>query len=81
MPCLLLIITLLFTCGEEKISSSIKMSQIIMNIVLAVLLEPGTFGFRAQVANHCAMQPFTYSSIYKYIYMEWICMYTPTFIY
>ena len=57
------------------------MSQIIMNIVLAVLLEPGTFGFRAQVANHCAMQPFTYSSIYKYIYMEWIYMYTLTFIY
>ena len=32
IPSLLLIITLLFTCGEKKICSSIKMSQNIMNI-------------------------------------------------
>ena len=36
IPCLLLIITFLFTCGEKKICSSIKMSQNIMNIVVAL---------------------------------------------
>ena len=41
--CLLLIITLLFTCGEKKICSSIKMSQNIMNIVVAVEFLRRTF--------------------------------------
>ena len=41
--CLLLIITLLFTCGEKKICSSIKMSQNIMNIVVAVKFLRRTF--------------------------------------
>ena len=41
--CLLLIITLLFICGEKKICSSIKMSQNIMNIVVAVEFLRRTF--------------------------------------
>ena len=36
IPCLLLIITLLFPCGENNIYSSIKMSQNVMNITVAV---------------------------------------------
>ena len=39
MPCLLLIITLGFTWGEKKISSSIKMSLDIMNILVIFWLE------------------------------------------
>ena len=34
ISCLLLTIALLFTCGEKKIRSSIKISQNIMNIVV-----------------------------------------------
>ena len=36
--CLLLIITLRFTCGEKKISSSIKMSQNIMNMFVDLMI-------------------------------------------
>ena len=38
IPCLLLIITICFTCGDNKISSNIKMSQNIMtNIVWEIM--------------------------------------------
>ena len=42
IPCLLLIITLLSTCGKKKIFSSITMSQNIMNIVVDSI--KGVFG-------------------------------------
>ena len=35
IPCLLLIITIRFTCGDTKILSNIKMSQIIMTRIVA----------------------------------------------
>ena len=35
MPCLLLIITLRFTCGEKKLLPNIKMSQNIMAMIVA----------------------------------------------
>ena len=34
MPCLLLIITIRFTCGDTKILSNIKMSQNIMTRIV-----------------------------------------------
>ena len=38
IPCLLLIITLGFTCGERKICSTIKKCQNIMNMIVTIII-------------------------------------------
>ena len=48
IPCLLLIITLRFTCGERKIWSNIKKSQNIMTMIVAGLALTLTLNTHSQ---------------------------------
>ena len=51
IPCLLLIITLRFTCGERKIWSNIKKSQNIMTMIVAGLALTLTLDTHSQAES------------------------------
>ena len=59
MPCLLLIITILFTCGDTKIWSNIKMSQNIMTRIAESFLLSG----HSERKVHIAIQRKIYFSL------------------